>query len=315
MHWKLRCALNTCKALVPFHQRLREWKRSKKYAGDEWNERSTIEQGLLQIEWIGMARRVDQATVLEVGTGWEPLIPILFSLAGAPRIYTCDVTRLCAISTLQQALASIRRHKALILEKLRLSDAAFEPALAVNFDSGLDKALDQLRITYLAPCDCRSVPLPDSTVDVVTSRAVLEHIPGEIIRGIYTDAFRLLRPGGLMCHIIDNSDHWQHVDKSISRVNFLRYPEWVFRWTCVNDLDYQNRLRHPEHVGLMTSTGFEIAREERDVDAGSLEALRTLPLDPRFAGFTHEDLAVLTSTLLVRKPDRVNAADTSVMAS
>ncbi len=304
MRWKVRCAINTCKALTPFHQRLRELKRSRTaYVADAPNELVTVEQGLLQIDWIGAERRVDSATVLEIGTGWEPLIPILFSLAGAKRIYTCDQNRLCAIAGVQAAFQCMRRHKALIMERLDLSDAAFEKALAVNLDAGLETLLDQLRITYLAPCDCRQTPLPDGSVDAVVSRAVMEHIPPEVIRSIFADSFRLLSPSGLMCHIIDNSDHWQHVDRSISRVNFLKYPDWLFRWTCINDQDYQNRLRHPEHVRLMTDNGFVVAREECEPDPASLAALGSLRVDARFAGFTREELAVLTSTLLVRKPE------------
>ena len=310
MNWKVRCVMNTCKALVPFHKQIRDWKRtSQAYVPDERNNKDTIENGLLQIEWLRGVCDLSQASVLEVGTGWQPLIPILLSLAGTKRIYTCDLNRLCAPSTLRSALDGIRKHRDTIQSHLKLTSAAFNAALDVSFDAGLDQALEQLRITYLAPCDCRHVPLPDESLDVVTSRAVLEHIPGEIIRGIYLDAFRLLRPGGVMCHIIDNSDHWEHADKSISRVNFLKFPEWLFRWTCVNDLDYQNRLRHSQHVGLMTSTGFRIVRAEAEPDAGSLEALRTLPLDSQFKAFKPEDLAVLTSTLLVRKPDPAVAAN------
>jgi SAM-dependent methyltransferase len=302
MNWKLRCAINTCKALVPFHERLRQWKRMRAYAGDAHNEQQTIDQGLLQIEWISGEIQLAAANVLEVGTGWEPLIPILFSLAGARRIYTCDLNRLCAISTFEAALASIRRHREQIQQRLHLTSMEFDAALDLDHSTGLEAALEKLRITYLAPCDCRNVPLDSESLDVVTSRAVLEHIPPGIIAGIYTDSFRLLRRGGVMCHIVDNSDHWQHVDRSISRVNFLKFPDWKFRWTCVNGLDYQNRLRHSEHVGLMTGAGFEVLREERDVDAGSIEALRTLQVAPRFKRFSAEDLAVLTSTLLVRKP-------------
>jgi SAM-dependent methyltransferase len=302
MSWKLRLAINTCKALVPFHQQLREWKNSRAWNGDRSDARETIEQGLLQIEWLKTQFDLREASTLEVGTGWEPRIPMLLSLAGARRVYTCDLNRLCAVSTLKATLESVRKNKDLITGRLGLSGPDFDRALGVDAGAGVEKALDQMRITYLAPCDCRHVPLPDASLDVVTSRAVLEHIPPDVIHGIYVDAFRLLRPGGVMCHIIDNSDHWQHVDRSLSRVNFLKYPDWLFRWTHINGLDYQNRLRHSEHVALMTGTGFEIVREERDVDEGSLKDLGTLRLDQRFSRFTPEDLAVLTSTLLVRKP-------------
>jgi hypothetical protein len=100
---------------------------------------------------------------------------------------------------------------------------------------------------------------------------------------------------------VDNSDHWQHGDRSISRVNFLRFSDSVFRWTYLNGLNYQNRLRHSEYVQMLRRAGFEILRDDKDVDSGSLEALKTLPLDDRFRRFTAEDLATLSSYLVARK--------------
>jgi hypothetical protein len=301
MNWKLRCAVDTCKALIPFHEQLRRWKQSLGYTPDLDNDRGAIEHGLLQIEWLSGQLPLDRAAVLEVGAGWEPLIPILFSLAGVRAIYTCDVNRLCTPSALKAAIRSIRSHRETIAGRLRLNNEEFDAALA-SPEGGVDQALGKMRIRYLAPCDCRKIPLPDASLNIVTSRAVLEHIPSDVIRAIYSEAFRLLVPGGFMCHIVDNSDHWQHHDRRISRLNFLKYPDSLFRWTCINGLGYQNRLRHSEHVSLMTGAGFAVVREERAVDRGALDDLRSLRVDRRFSHLEPEDLAALTSTLLVRRP-------------
>ena len=75
--------------------------------------------------------------------------------------------------------------------------------------------------------------LPDASLDVVTSRAVLEHVPPDVIQDIFNESFRLLNANGLACHIIDNSDHWQHGDLRLSRVNFLRFSDFTFRLTCM----------------------------------------------------------------------------------
>jgi hypothetical protein len=54
----------------------------------------TLEQGLRQIESLRDAGvSLQGATALEIGTGWEPIIPLLYRLAGVELIYLTD-TRL-----------------------------------------------------------------------------------------------------------------------------------------------------------------------------------------------------------------------------
>src|SRR5262249_26083967 len=129
-----------------------------------------------------------------------------------------------------------------------------------------------------------------------------EHIPRPVLQDILKECFRLLTPGGVVCHFIDNSDHWEHGDKSISRVNFLQFSDRAFRLTYLNSLNYQNRLRHSEYVSLLRACGFEIVKEHRNVDPKALLALDNLPLSPQFSRFSKQDLATMDSYLLARKP-------------
>ena len=67
-------------------------------------------------------------------------------------------------------------------------------------------------------------------------------------------------------HTVDNSDHWERVDKSISKVNLLQYSDFVFRLTWLNSQNYQNRMRHPEYVTLARKAGFSVIMDRRNVD-------------------------------------------------
>jgi SAM-dependent methyltransferase len=186
---------------------------------------------------------------------------------------------------------------------LKVQPEEFDAKFARGIESE-EEFLGNNGFVYLAPCDCRGLPLESSTLDAITSRSVFEHIPPPVIKDILKESYRLLTPGGLVCHFVDNSDHWEHGDKRISRVNFLRFSDRTFRFTYLNSLNYQNRLRHSEYVEMLQECGFEILREERIVDAGGMEALKTLPLAPRFRSFGAEDLATKDSYLLARKPGR-----------
>ena len=199
----------------------------------------------------------------------------------------------------------------MILNSLAISETASDQALSFDMAGGLDDGLRHFRLHYLAPCDCRRVPLPDASIDIVTSRAVLEHIPPSVIDEIFLDSFRVLVPDGLACHVVDNSDHWEHRDKSISTVNFLKFSDFVFRLTCINSLNYQNRLRHSEYLDLLLRSGFEILRQHGHVDARAVSALQSLPVAERFRRFAPEELATISSYLLGAKAasSRANGAE------
>jgi hypothetical protein len=300
--WLWKCFVDSCKGVVPFQNQLREIKyRLVPYVPDDWNNEATIQQGLRQIEALREYRPIENTVVLEVGSGWQPLIPALFSLAGAECVYLTDLRRLCHTASLGTALEALRKYRDLIRKTIPISEDAFNRALAWEPASGLDTGFRLLRLKYLAPCDCQQLDLPAASVDIVTSRAAMEHIPPPVIQGIYNESYRLLRRGGLTCHIVDNSDHWQHRDRSISRVNFLKFSDGIFRWTYLNGLNYQNRLRHPEYGEMLVKARLTVLRNEATVSEESVGALQTLSVDKKFRRFTPEELATVNTFVVARK--------------
>lgn len=116
-------------------------------------------------------------------------------------------------------------------------------------------------INYQAPYDARQTHFKDDSVDVCVSTNTLEHIPRQEIEAIFTEVFRILKPGGLVSAIIDYSDHYAHTDPSIGLLNFLQYSEE--QWRRHNPgCHYQNRLRHYDFESLFQSLGFETVKNE-----------------------------------------------------
>lgn len=303
MRWQTKCLIDNCKGLVPFQNSLRRLKRSViPYQPIFSRGAYAIEEGLIQIRWLREALGTLQGKrILEIGSGWELLVPMLFSLCRTERVYLTDLTALLDKYTLEGGLVSFRRNRRQILDALALAPEEFDRKFGSDIVSERG-FLESNGFVYLAPCDCRHLALEDSSLDAITSRSVFEHISRPVIAEILKESYRLLTPGGLVCHFIDNSDHWQHGDKTISRVNFLRFSDRAFRFTHLNSLNYQNRLRHSEYVDMLRAAGFEIVRAEPRVDSGAVEALKTLPLAPPFKEFSLEDLATMDSYLLARKP-------------
>ncbi len=295
--WQLRCVVDSVRAVVPFQPQLRRFQdQILGYRRDPKGDTETIRWGLTMLEWLGS---VEGLTVLEIGSGWQPVIPILFSLAGA-KVYMTDQYRLMREDSFGAALDAIRENRDEIARRLKISPDAVDRATSKGLD--MTQHLSELRLSYQAPCDCRYLPLDSGSIDLITSRSVLEHVPPPVIDGIFREAKRVLRPGGIMMHVIDNSDHWAHRDERISAVNFLKYSDRVFRLTCINPLDYTNRLRHSEYLVLIEASGFTLKRKEAMVDPICLEALSSMSVAKQFRHFQADDLAATTSMLLAEAP-------------
>ena len=193
--------------------------------------------------------------------------------------------------------ASVARGR-FILDGLKLDPKVLDHALREDPTTSMEDRLKEMHLVYMAPCDCRKLNLAAASLDVVTSRACLERVPPDVIQDVFNESYRVLKRGGVACHLVDHSDHWQHVDKRISRVNFLKYSDSFFRWTYINSLNYQNRLRHPQYLEMLRKAGFRLVREEHVVDEVSLRYLPQMRIAERFRNFSNEDLAISDSFLL-----------------
>jgi hypothetical protein len=137
---------------------------------------------------------------------------------------------------------------------------------------------------------------------LVYSQTVLEHIAPPILESILRDGRDYLRRSGLSIHFIDNSDHYQHRDESLPRLNYLRYPDWVWRMSQWNGQGYQNRLRQSDYARLFQAAGYEVLQVEGHADAGCLHDLKSMKLASRFTRYDHEDLATLTTLVIAQNP-------------
>jgi len=290
---KLYHLANTvARGVLPFQPALRRLKRHLlPYEDDPANSEYCITQGLEEITALReVGVKVQGAEILEFGSGWLPLTPLLLHLAGARRSTLTDIARLMDDQTTDRAKAIVAGRIGDIAEVLGECPDTLEAKLQAPF------AFD-----YLAPWHATSHP--SDSADLILSRAVFEHVPEDEIRSFLRQFHRILRTGGAMCHVIDNSDHWQHRDRSLSRIDFLRYDEMdpIWRLAQINEQAYQNRLRHEDYRRLFEEAGFAVALERGEPDPKCLEDLRQLPIASRFRDKDPHDLTILTSLFVAIK--------------
>lgn len=285
----VRIAKDNLKACLPFKQFLRSvLRKASPYQSLRANDELAFEQGLQLIRFI-QDYKIGTTTVLEVGTGWIPTIPHMLKACGAKRIILTDVDRLSDPNTFRYARDLVEKSLDSLVDV-----------------SGVDQELLRANLSRLNVEEFRCPPrldeLPSNAVDLVYSRTVLEHIPEIVLRELLVEWRRLLRPGGFCIHFIDNSDHFEHRDKSLSRLNFLTLSDRAWKFASFNPHNYQNRLRHSDYLKFFVSAGYELVYVHGKPDAQALADLDHLAIDEKFAAYDRRDLSILTSVVVARKP-------------
>jgi len=103
-------------------------------------------------------------------------------------------------------------------------------------------------------------------------------------------------------HFVDLSDHFQHQDNSISRINFLQYSQAQWQQIAGNAFMYCNRLRASDFRSLIDELGFEVLRVQEDVDPASQQALqRGFRVDSEFADRAADDLCTTSFKVMLGK--------------
>ena len=239
-----------------------------------------------------------KTTWLEVGPGWAPLSAVVFYLAGVENHWLYDKHR-----HFQARYISLRGLEP-YLEQVAAASGCDVTAVYRRYGrirAVTDLSLLELcNIVYHAPADAAQTGLPSGSVDVVTTTLVLEHIPRGVLKQFLCEWRRILRPGGLMSHTIDLSDHYAHQDRSISSVNFLKFRPRVWNFFC-NRITYCNRLRERDYLTMFSDEGFEILYLDSKTDPGALRALASMSVAAEFREMSPRELAVTESYIVAQK--------------
>lgn len=247
-------------------------------------------------------RSVAGATLLEIGTGWVPVVPLLLHLMGARRIITID------LNPHLQAALTMRTVRQLAdcfddIHRRCGADVAAMHARLLRLQSA--KTIDELfvlaGIEYQAPGNASATDLPAGSVDIVYSNLVLEHVTPAALEAIHAETARILALGGVAWHNVDYSDHYAATRAGLSLVNMLRYSDRFWATVGNNDILYQNRLRRCHHVDLFERAGLHQVDRVDHADSGiTADILAGLPLQPRFRGLPIDELATTASRFVLR---------------
>ena len=299
--WKLKVLAQFILSKIPFGEDVNYWlqKKLNSYSDEKFRER--IIDIVKTINNIRPRKSLDNATVVEVGTGWEAICPIILYLMGVGMCHTYDHVKHVRYELVKKLLASL---ESMLADISTLSSVPLD-VLERRFSSlknasSLDDIFLGANIIYHAPGDASKTGLRDESVDLVYSHAVLEHVPENVIVEITQESKRILKKNGLAYHLIGLHDHYAGFDGKVSRINFLKYPEWAWSFFVKNNISFHNRLREKQFLAAFTNCGADIVWLENKTDPADLARLRTMKVDVAFQGMSHEELAVYRTELLLR---------------
>jgi hypothetical protein len=239
-------------------------------------------------------------TVLELGTGWYPIIPIAMYLCGASEITTLDIQPYLTPESIRAVVRMYLQEaeRGRLFKLLPWVDRARVNSLCrVVRDPGLRSVhalLHPLGIKVTVG-DARSAALDLKKFDFFLSNGVLGHIHESALLEILTRFRRLAAPRAVMSHYIYMGDPFFGFDTRITPYNFLRFSKPL--WTLIdNSLKPYNRSRISDYRRVHAATGWTVKKEETDF--GSPEDLRQISVAKEFQGYSEQDLLAVRTWLV-----------------
>ncbi len=166
----------------------------------------------------------------------------------------------------------------------------------------LDDILRACRASYLTGGLSSLREIEDSSVDLIISEAVMEHLPREDFQGFLHEFARLLTPNGLALHGVDLDDHLD------GGLNHLRFSAkfWERPWIRKSSF-YTNRFSHSQISEMARREGLEVDEYYRLCWPGPRLAVDQL--HPDMTGWRAKDLEIRSFGLALNHPAKDGQED------
>lgn len=312
MDWRVKAAVQGLLARVPGGVAVNDV--LQRAVGDRRDERSHIDSTVTN-DWLfhqevlrDLGFEVRGSELLEIGTGWLPVFPLCYALAGARHCYTYDLHPHLNPAKAVVALRHLENH----LQAIAHATHDTEQAVRERWQrlSTIDDGTELLKaagIVYCAPADSTATGIADASLSLVFSNSVLEHVSADILGDLMQESRRVLEPQGLSLHSVNCGDHYAYFDRSITQAHYLRFPDRKWRMFN-NDILYQNRLRAVDFVTAAKSAGMRVMRDIHVPRPELLKRFDELPIAPEFRRYSAEQLCTTSVTFAAQPLENSQAS-------
>jgi SAM-dependent methyltransferase len=298
-HWKIKVLTQFILSRLPAGEQINYFLQILNGAHSDASISKRIRVIPERLGFLCKHRTVQDACVLEVGTGWEPLNPLLLYMLGAKEIHTYDHVRHMRLSLAKRCVAMLDGAIPTIAAAVSVEESFLRHRLEpLKSARTLAELLSRANIIYRAPADACQSGFADKSTDLFYSYAVLANVSRKVLEGLVKESARVLKPSGIAFHVIGCQDPYN--GRGVSKVDFLQYPEWAWKLFVQNRISYNNRMREKEYLSIFRSYGAEIVAVRSEIDPSDVERVRHMKVDKQFSGMTAEELAVQASVVIYR---------------
>jgi SAM-dependent methyltransferase len=236
---------------------------------------------------------LDEKVILEYGPGDLPGVAALMVAKGARKVFCVDRFPLVNLSPKNARVVADLLAACTEPERARL-----RACLANPDDPAAGFAPD--RIEYLVRPSGLSGLV--SAVDLVVSRAVLEHV--DDLDATFEDMIRAMRPGATAIHQVDLRSHGLHKSH---RLDFLAWSPSLWKW-MYSEKGVPNRWRVDTYRRIVASLPVEVLEctPTALASADEVSGIRALLASP-FDSVSDADLTWLGFWLIMRKREEARA--------
>jgi len=293
--WKIKVLIQFLLANLPGGMRINYFLQKFRGAHSEEKINQLLPNRIRKLKLIDGFINIDGSSILEIGPGSWMTTNLLFYIMGAKKIFSYDHYNHAQFKIIMMQIKWLEENVKLVESMTNISESIICKRISkIKSSSTLDEFFKNANIIYNAPGDARQTGLPNDSIDIVFSCDVLEHVPEKTINKITIESKRILKSSGCAFHHLGLDDHYSYVS-NVSKVNFLKYPEWLWRLFVKNKISYHNRLREKEFFKIFKSCGSKVEVVFNKIDPNSLVTLKSMKINKRFSGMSHEELAVWVS--------------------
>jgi hypothetical protein len=251
----------------------------------------------------------DEITFLELGTGWHPIMPLLFSLENAKEVSTADLNFHVRKENALRLISFFENRKKqnfFIENNIIINEKRWQQLLKVKSELQQSSSPSLLKLNDLFSKmyikfyvgDAAKLNFDNKNFDVCFSVNTLEHIYQPMLQDILSNYVQHTKATAYHLHVIDMNDHFSHIDASISKYNYLQYSKE--QWKIIdNNLQPQNRLRITDFEKIWQQINLNVICEM--AMPAELDSFNTIILHPDFKTIDAERCAIPNATLLLQK--------------
>lgn len=160
-----------------------------------------------------------------------------------------------------------------------------------------------------------ALPAATASVDLCHSGGALEHYGAADLDRVIAELARVVRPGGVVSHVVDHRDHLHHADRRLPFLAHLALPDPLYRGVAGHAIGFHNRLSPTEVHARFVAAGLRPIALRRLIYAGAerrwveddADALAGAPglaprwLAPHFRALSPADLRTAAAHYLFRR--------------